>query len=689
MYRRIFLIFLLPLVFLPLAMQRAGSSKLLIIQNKGQYPAPIRYLILGGSRPFYLTDRQLWWNGPDGPAYLTLPGANPHLVPSQPRPVNISYYRGADPFQWYTRLPVFGRIRYTDLASGASLDISEQNGQITLQATHALELDIFSGDAAPRTWTLHPGTPTPLEQVLSPTHAGETHPAQATSPTGSPLLYGTFLGSDGLDQAHAIATDDLGRIYLAGQMLPIPPPPPAPQSAPFHAVEAFLARFTPDGSDVDYLTIILGDVEDWGRAVAVNEQYEAFFTGETDSTNYPTTPGAYDTTLDGSFDIFLTKFDADGEIVYSTLLGKSQWDSAYAVEVDATGHAYIAGDTWSPDFPTTADAFDAEHSGPRDAYVAKFSPDGSELVYSTFLGGDNIERVEAMALPEADVVYLAGWTTSVNFPTTPNAYDTSYNNAIDAFAVQLNLGSDALTYGTFLGGSGEDRAYDLALDEAGNLYLAGLTASSNFPATPGAYDTSYSFNLCDGLPCPDAFAARLSANGQFLDYATFLGDTAWDQANGVAVDAEGKVYLTGEVNSSNFPTSPDALDPLLSGGRDAFLTVFNSTFNALEYSTFLGGSAFDVGLDLWLGKNGGIFIAGTTLSTDFPVTTGAYDTEINGDYDGFAVLLSLPLFPYLTPTPSPIPMTPSSTPTPTLTPTPTSTPVLDPQAFMPIILRAP
>lgn len=703
MYRRIVLFCLFNLFLLPFTAQNVSS--LLIIQNAGQYPAEVRYVALTDSGSLWLTENALWLtqSASSAPLKITFPGANlhPRLQAFDIRTTLISYYQGKDPAQWHERTPVFGRVQYTGLLPGVDLKMTGQRGQLVLQTSAPLTMEISGGEAAPHSFTLQPGISTPLEQIISPTYERRLSSSKSASdiqPDGSPLLYGTFLGSDGKDDAQAIAADNLGRIYLAGQMLPLPPPL-IPAAQPFHAVEAFIARFTPDGSDVEYLTIILGDVEDWGKALAVNDAYEAFFTGETDSANFPTTPGAYDTDENGSFDAFLMKIGADGLIVYSTLLGEADWDTALAVAVDDQGNAYLTGDTWSPDFPTTADAFDDVLDGPRDLFIAKFNPDGSQLLYSTFLGGGNIERGEAIALAAPNVVHITGWTSSADFPTTPNAYDTTYNNAVDAFALQLTLGNSTLTYGTFLGGSGADRGYSLVLDEAGHVFIAGETASINFPATPDAYDTTYAGGppACDGLPCPDAFAARLSTDGQTLDYATFLGETEWEQANGIQTAPDGNVYLIGEVNSSDFPTSPDAFDDTLSGGRDAFLTVFNSTFANVVYSTFLGGSAYDVGFSLWLGQNGGILIGGSTLSEDFPVTGGAYDTTINGDYDGFAVLLSLPLDPYLTPTPNvtatatPTPTgtlpTPTPSLTPSLTPTPTVTPEPEWDVFIPFVNR--
>jgi hypothetical protein len=426
-------------------------------------------------------------------------------VPSQPRPTHVSFYRGRDPAQWHEQVPVFRTLRYTDLLPGVDLEITGQNGQILLQATAPLDMEISDGksapDAAPRAMTLQPGHPTPLEPLLNPTLAGQPSPARPTTPDGAPLLFGTFLGSDGLDQAHAIVTDDLGRIYLTGQMLPIPLQ--LAPATPLHAVESFFARFTADGSAVEYLTIILGDVEDWGKAVVVSSDDEAYFTGETDSSDFPTTAGAYDQEENGSFDAFLVKLDAEGLVAYSTLLGSTQWDTATSVAIDDTGAAYLTGDTWSETFPTPNNALDSTLDGPRDVFVAKISPEGSQLLYSTFLGGENIERAEAMVVSAPDVVTLVGWTTSGDFPTTANAYDPTYNNAVDAFVAQLMLGNSSLTDGTFLGGSGEDRAYALALDADGNAFLAGMTASSNFPATAGAYDTTWA-----GGPPAMAYPAR-------------------------------------------------------------------------------------------------------------------------------------------------------------------------------------
>lgn len=196
MYRRIILFMLFPLFFLPFTLKSAPASRLMIVQNVGQYPSDIRYHTLGGSGSLWLSENALWWTTTDQILHVSFPGAKAHpsLQPAQPRPTHLSYYRGHEATQWLEGVPVFGRLQYLDLMPGVDLEILEQKGQIVLRASAALEMAISDGDTAPRAFTLQPGQPTPLEQVLGSNSAGGTIPARGATPNGSPLLFGTFLG---------------------------------------------------------------------------------------------------------------------------------------------------------------------------------------------------------------------------------------------------------------------------------------------------------------------------------------------------------------------------------------------------------------------------------------------------------------------------------------------------------------
>ena len=238
---------------------------------------------------------------------------------------------------------------------------------------------------------------------------------------------------------------------------------------------------------------------------------------------------------------------------------------------------------------------------------------------------------------------MAGKTESSDFPATPGAFDTSLGGSGDAFAVRLNAAGGALDYATFLGGGGGEGNAALALDAAGRATVTGWTNSSDFPATPGAFDTSY--NGSYPYYEEDAFVARLNAAGSALDYATFLGGSSYDQGNALALDAAGRATVTGWTGSSDFPTTADAFDPSFNVAKDAFVVRLNAAGSTLDYATFLGGTGLDEGHAVALDTAGRATVTGWTDSSDFPITPGAFDPSLNGSYpdsyDAFVARLSL------------------------------------------------
>ena len=255
--------------------------------------------------------------------------------------------------------------------------------------------------------------------------------------------------------------------------------------------DAFVAKLNPSGTALVYATFLGGAKIDYGYSIAVDSSGAAYVTGSTYSSDFPPTPGAYDTTHNGLHDAFVVKLNPSGStLAYATFLGGDGWEEGSGIAVDASGAAYVTGGTGSPDFPTTSGAYDRTFEN-GDAFVVKLNPSGTALVYATFLGGSEVDWGHSIAVDSSGAAYVTGTTNSSDFPTTPGAYDTTHSGVCDAFVVKLKPSGDGLTYATFLGGDNKEWGLDIAIDSSGAAYVTGWTNSSDFPTTPGAYDTTY------------------------------------------------------------------------------------------------------------------------------------------------------------------------------------------------------
>ncbi|TMI08125.1 MAG: hypothetical protein E6H40_12740 [Betaproteobacteria bacterium] len=303
----------------------------------------------------------------------------------------------------------------------------------------------------------------------------------------------------------------------------------------------------------------------------------------------------------------------DPTLVYATYLGSSGWDYGSGIAVDAAGSAYVTGSTSSADFPT-ANALQAAKAGFQNAFVTKLNPTGSALVYSTYLGGSGGDGGTGIAVDAAGSAYVTGSTSSIDFPTV-NPLQAAYGGDGDAFVSKLDAAGSALLYSTYLGGSGADAGYGIAVDTLGNAYVTGETRSTDFPTTPGAIQTTYGGSCMNCVG--DAFVTKLDATGSALVYSTYLGGSSGDEGFGIAVDAAGSAYVTGGTGSADFPTTAGAFQTTYGGG-DAFVTKLNATGTALVYSTYLGGSGNDYGSGIAVDAAGSAYVSGSTSSTDFP-----------------------------------------------------------------------
>ena len=358
--------------------------------------------------------------------------------------------------------------------------------------------------------------------------------------------------------------------------------------------------------------------------------------------------GAYDATRPLIIDPVL-------ELSYSTYLGGSGFDSGSAIAVDAAGNAYVTVFTSSINFPTTFGVLQPAIGTPVDIFVTKLNATGSSLVYSTYIGGSGADASTGIALDASASAYVTGNTSSANFPTTIGAFQTVPGDSSDAFVLKLSPGGSALAYSTYLGGSASDSSTGIAVDASGNAYVTGVTLSTDFPTPPGAFDpTCGTDGNCDfdgTTTFSDAFITKVNAVGTALRYSTYLGGTRIDFASGIAVDALGSAYVTGLTLSTDFPTTPGALDTTCgtdgncdfdiffrSFSSDAFVTKLNASGTAPAYSTYLGFVVSEEGKGIAIDTSGNAYVLtnfGVTKLNDTG-TSRLYTSSRGGDVD-FAI----------------------------------------------------
>jgi len=461
----------------------------------------------------------------------------------------------------------------------------------------------------------------------------------AVNNTGTALIYQSYLGGEDRDEAKAIALDSQGHACIAGYTLSADYPSTSGAYDPTYnggSYDAFVTVMSSDGQTLDYSSFIGGSGQDFAYALALDNSGRAYVTGYTQSSRFPTTTGTYQSTFNGGeSDVFVTRLSSDAQsLSYSTFLGGTRQDIAYDIAVNSSGQAYVTGYTYSNNFPTTNLAYDESFNGGQDVFVSKLSADGSSLVYSTYLGGWNNEEGKGIAIGSDGKAYVAGHTYSTDFPTTTGAYDDTYDASIDTFVTVLENDGSSLSCSTYLGGSGYDYCKDIALDGTGQIFVSGQTYSTNFPTTTGAFSTAHNGGGYDGFVT--AFNSTLTS----LVYSSFLGGSGSDTCLAITVNSSGQAMVTGYTTSANFPSTSGAYDESFNGSDDAYVTVFNASGNGLIYSTFLGANSTDQGKAIAVDSTGKAYVTGYTYSSNFPITSGVFDSTINGNTDVFVSVLN-------------------------------------------------
>jgi hypothetical protein len=584
--------------------------------NAGQTDGQVRYLARGNGYALFLTSTGAVLNlqsasgvsadstSVTGVALaMNLVGGNPNasVTGLDQLPGTSNYLIGNDPSQWRTNIANYGQVAYEDVYPSVNLVYYGNQQQ--------LEYDFVAGPGAD------------LRSIRFTMQGADS----ISLDNQGNLVLSTALGNV-LEEAPVVYQEVGGaRQPVAGQFVLL-----GHNEVGFQVGKHNANLPLTIDPVLSYSTYLGGSNNDQSEAIAVDSAGDAYITGFTLSTDFPTTAGAYQTSRGYARDVFVTKLNSTGTaLIYSTYLGDSNTSRQSigdqipeGIAVDAAGNAYVTGQTTSTSFPTTTGAYQTKLGGSSDAFVTKLNATGTGLIYSTYLGGSGGDTGGGIALDSSGNAYIAGSTTSTNFPTTPGAYQTSPTTV---FVAKLNATGTALVYSTYLGPGSSNFGYGIAVDSSGNAYVAGITSSSNFPTTAGAFQTIY------GGGSSDLFVTKLNATGTALIYSTYLGGSGSDGnsvpgGGFIAVDGSGDAYVTGGTSSTNFPTTAGAFQTSLRGTQNAFVTELNVTGTALVYSTYLGGNGSDSARGIALDSFGDAYVTGSTSSTNFPTTAGAYQT---------------------------------------------------------------
>jgi hypothetical protein len=442
------------------------------------------------------------------------------------------------------------------------------------------------------------------------------------------LSYSTYFGGSGYDTGLDIkATAD--SIYLVGYTSSTDFPTARPLQRTSHgAFDVFVTRLNREGSQLIYSTYLGGSGNDYGYCIAVDRSGSAVLTGITGSMDFPTAH-PLQSNLRGPTDVFVTKLNPAGsELVYSTYLGGTGYDYGFGCVLDPSGNALLTGYTGSFDFPVVR-PLQPLPGGGGDAFVAKINATGSELLYSTYLGGVSQDAGVGIAVDPTGDAVLTGYTDSINFPVARALQPKFGGGLYDAFLTRIQQDGSSLVYSTYIGGAADDIASSVAIDRSGNVTVTGSTMSLNFPTFRPLQRSNAGYW--------DAFVLKTNAVASRLLYSTYLGGSLDDYGMGVAVDSAGNAYIVGSTGSINFLTV-GAFQPIPGGGWDAFVTSIESEGSKFIYSSYLGGSGEDSGLMIATDRSTQL-VTGMTNSTNFP-TVRPIQPNFSGVFDAFISRIS-------------------------------------------------
>jgi hypothetical protein len=626
--------------------------------NRGQSAAGTLFLARTTGYSFALTRNSIEI-GREHPIQIRFTGASSdvRIVGASKLPGSVNYLVGNIPARWHIDIPTYRAVIYRNVYPG--IDLSYAGGSTGVEATWLLRpganasrirlaiagasrfrLDHqgnLTAGTSDRDFTM--SAPVAYQVAhglrrLVPVHFRLMGSGHLSLQTGTydhtrplvvdpTLAYGTNLGGSNSDFASGITVDSAGNSYVAGSTaspdFPVVRALQPREPGTTDQEDAFVAKLNPTGTALLFSTYLGGNNDEDGAAIALGRGGAVYVAGFTRSSNFPVRHALREqrggcNSRDSGGDAFVVKLSSRGDtLLYGTCLGGSGTDWATGIAIDHAGAAIVTGATASSDFPTV-NPYQRHLAGSVDAFVAKLAPAGTRLLYSTYLGGKGPDSASGVALDPAGNAYIVGSTASLPFPQRSPSAAPRAAGATRAFLVKLDPSGRHLEYVRFLGGSGADVALGVAVDAGGAAYVAGATASTDFP-------TSHALQSRFGGGT-DAFVTKVAPGGASIDFSTYLGGTGNDVATAIAVDAFGRVHITGSTTSPNFPVQ-HPLQPSYAGGYfygDAFVAELASDGQSLLYSTYLGGSGDDVGTSVAVDAHGATYVTGGTSSVDFPVT---------------------------------------------------------------------
>jgi uncharacterized protein (TIGR03437 family) len=638
--------------------------------NRGQAESEAAFLTRAGGYQMSLASETPLLTLRKGRAQLRLqPAGRTHPsrpVAESPLPGRSNYFIGNDPSQWRTDVPTYSKIRYPEVYPGIDL-VYYGNGcgleyDFIVAPGHSHELISLEIEGAQSLQIAQEGhlalrlngeaiemrKPVAYQPIgdekrhvdaayrLAPGNRVEfqlgAYDANLPLVIDPIIEYSTFFGGSGADAGYGITLDAQNNIYVTGQTSSANfPLKNAYDSALEGANDAFVLKLNAQGNAIVFSTYIGGrNSGDRGWAVAVDRAGNIYFTGETNSLNFPTVnavvPG-----FRGNVDGFVAKLNIEGNVLlYSTYLGGGFADVPYAIALDRFDNVYVTGRTESANFPLKSPMQD-KIRGQRDAFITKLGADG-ELLYSTYLGGEpattggrDEEVGYGIAIDAMQNIYVIGYTTSPTFPTQ-HPIQPLFGGVEDVFISKINAAGTGLVYSTYLGGSRADVGRGIAVDAMGYAYITGYTLSLDFPVLE-ALQPEYRSSS-------DGFVAKINPAGTGLIYSTYLGGAGEENtglvtdltpACAITVDLLGNAYVTGKTASMNFPVAR-AIRPALSGDDDAYVAKIDPAGSELIYSTYLGSTFTGAngleerGLGITVTRLGTVYVTGQILRNDFPTT---------------------------------------------------------------------